>query len=176
MIEDLNFKNFKDLINNFEDFPKKGINFKNILPILENPKSHKYLISQMANSEIVRKAEAIIGIDARGFIFASGIALEAEKPLILARKPGKLPGELISKSYDLEYGSNSLSLQKSSLDKYNSYLIVDDLLATGGTVKCVSDILKDYQKSITGLSVVVVLKDLNGESQFNFPVESQVVF
>lgn len=172
-MENLNLKN---LINNYKDFPKKGINFKNILPILENPKSYKYLITEMAKSNILREAEAIIGIDARGFIFASGIALVSEKPLILARKPGKLPGELISKSYDLEYGKNSLSLQKSSIDKYNKYLIVDDLLATGGTVKCVSDILEENNKSVLGLSVVVMLKDLKGESKFNFPVDAQVVF
>ena len=96
--------------------------------------------------------------------------------MILARKPGKLPGELLEKKYNLEYGKNSLSIQKKALEKYNSYAIVDDLLATGGTVNCVSDILKNNDKKVLGLLVVVDLIKLQGRSKLNFPVESSVFF
>ena len=82
----------------------------------------------------------------------------------------------ISKSYNLEYGSNSLSIQEKSLCDHQTFFIIDDLLATGGTVKCVEDILNSKGKKISGLSVVIELKDLNAKSKFNFPVESQLIY
>tara|TARA_B100000123_G_scaffold197597_1_gene148103 strand:- start:98 stop:490 length:393 start_codon:yes stop_codon:yes gene_type:complete len=129
----------------------------------------------MADSKLIKESEAIISIDARGFIFGSAISLQASKPMIVARKPGKLPGETVSKKYSLEYGENSLSIQKRALEKYNSYTIVDDLLATGGTVNCVSDLLNNNNKKVVGLLVVVELNKLNGRSKFNFPVESSIL-
>ena len=92
--------------------------------------------------------------------------------MIVARKPGKLPGEILEENYSLEYGANSLSIQKKALQKYNSYAIVDDLLATGGTVNCVSKILKRNSKEVTGLLVVVELMKLDGRTKLNFPIES----
>ena len=94
--------------------------------------------------------------------------------MIVARKPGKLPGDIISKSYKLEYGENSLSIQRESLEKYNSYLIVDDLLATGGTVECVAKLIKKSEKTVNGLLTVVELVELAGRSKLDFPVESIV--
>ena len=96
--------------------------------------------------------------------------------MIVARKPGKLPGEIITEKYNLEYGENSLSIQKNSLKKYNFYAIVDDLLATGGTVDCVANLLKRNGKKILGLLTVVELVTLKGRSKFNFPVESSISF
>ena len=130
----------------------------------------------MSSSPILEKSEAIISIDARGFIFGSAIALQSSKPMIVARKPGKLPGEIVTEKYKLEYGENSLSIQKSSLMKYNSFAIVDDLLATGGTVNCVSELLNNNNKKVVGLLVVAELSNLNGKSRFNFPVESFISF
>ena len=152
----------KNLIADYPDFPKKGILFKDISPILQNPEAFEKVIETMANNPILKKADAIIAIDARGFIFGSAISFFLSKPMIMARKPGKLPGDLISESYDLEYGSNSLSLQKHVLDKFESFAIVDDLLATGGTAKCVLEILMKFNKKIEGLSVLIELKDLKG--------------
>ncbi len=167
---------FKDYIKNYPDFPKKGINFKDILPILEEPKIFKNLVTKMSSTSIINKSDALVAIDARGFLFGSAIAFNLSKPLILARKPGKLPGELLTKSYKLEYGENALSMQINSLRNFNTFAIIDDLLATGGTVKCVSDILTSRNKEIKGLSVVVELKDLDGRSKLNFPVDSQIKF
>ena len=129
----------------------------------------------MANNEILYKADAIVSIDARGFIFGTALSYELSKPVILARKPGKLPGELITKSYKLEYGSNSLSIQKDSIQKFKSFAIVDDLLATGGTVSCVSEILYEANKLVTGLSVFIELEKLNGRNNFIFNVDSQLI-
>ena len=168
-------KKLKDLIDTYKDFPKKGIEFKDVLGIMQEPKVFKEIIVMMSSSEIIKNAEAIISIDARGFIFGSAISLEASKPMIVARKPGKLPGELLKEDYSLEYGVNSLSVQKKSLKKYNSFAIVDDLLATGGTVDCVYKLLKGNHKKVTGLLVAVELIKLKGRLKLDFPVESSLV-
>ena len=141
-------KRIYELIDTYKDFPKKGIDFKDVLGIIQEPLVFKELILKMSASEIIENAEAIISIDARGFIFGSAISLQASKPMIVARKPGKLPGELFKEDYNLEYGKNSLYVQKKALQKYNSYAIVDDLLATGGTVNCVSKLLETNQKEV----------------------------
>ena len=167
-------KKFNDLIVTYKDFPKKGINFKDVLEIVQEPKVFRELILKMASSQMVENAEAIISIDARGFIFGAAISLQASKPMIVARKPGKLPGEIIEKNYNLEYGKNSLSIQKKALQKYNSFVIVDDLLATGGSVDCVSKILKSKNKEVAGLLVVVELIELKGRLRLDFPIESQI--
>ena len=169
-------KKLNELIQTYKNFPTTGIEFKDVLGIIQEPKIFKELIFKMSSSQIIKNADAIISIDARGFIFGSAIALKSSKPMIVARKPGKLPGEIVTEKYNLEYGENSLSIQKNSLRKYNSYAIVDDLLATGGTVECVANLLKRYDKKIFGLLTVVELVSLKGRSKFNFPVESSVSF
>ena len=169
-------KKLEDLISTYKDFPKKGINFKDVLEIVQEPEVFNELILKMSSSEILKNSDAIISIDARGFIFGAAIALQSSKPMIVARKPGKLPGEIVTEKYDLEYGENTLSIQKKSLKKYNSYVIVDDLLATGGTVNCVANLLKRKEKEILGLLTVVELVALKGRSKFNFPVESFISF
>ena len=130
----------------------------------------------MSTSSIFEHSDAIISIDARGFIFGAAIAIKFAKPMVLARKPNKLPGRVLQKSYQLEYGVNPLSIQESAIANFQSFVIVDDLLATGGTVKCVSDMLSEAGKDILGLSIVVELTSLNGKSNFYFPVESQITF
>ncbi len=169
-------KSLEELISTYKDYPKKGIYFKDVLGILQEPESFKKIIIEMSSSNIIKNANAIISIDARGFIFGSAISLQASKPMICARKPGKLPGELIHKTYNLEYGENSLSIQKKSLKRFKSFAIVDDLLATGGTVNCVSNLLESQDKEVVGLLVVVELKDLGGRSKFKFPVESLISY
>jgi adenine phosphoribosyltransferase len=165
-------KKLEDLILTYKDFPKKGIDFKDVLEILQYPEIFNDLILKMSSNEFLKNAEAIISIDARGFIFGSAVALQSSKPMIVARKPGKLPGHLLRREYDLEYGKNSLSIQRNALKKFSSFVIVDDLLATGGTVNCVSRLLQDQKKEILGLLTVVELNNLKGRSKFDFPVES----
>ena len=165
-------KKLEDLILTYKDFPKKGIDFKDVLVILQYPEIFRDIILKMSSNEFLKNAEAIISIDARGFIFGSAVALELSKPMIVARKPGKLPGHLLTREYDLEYGKNSLSIQRKALEKFNSFVIVDDLLATGGTVNCVSKLLRDQRKEILGLITVIELSKLRGRSKFDFPVKS----
>ena len=160
------------LISTYENYPKAGISFKDVIEIAQHPSIFRKVILEMATSKIIKEAEAIISIDARGFIFGSAISLQASIPMIVARKPGKLPGELVTKEYSLEYGENSLSIQKKALQKYNSFAIIDDLLATGGTVNCVSELLNNNNKKVVGLLVVVELIQLEGRSKMEFPVKS----
>jgi adenine phosphoribosyltransferase len=164
----------KEFIPTYNDFPKKGILFKDVLEIVQEPEIFREVIFKLSSSQIIKKSQAIISIDARGFIFGSAIALQSSKPMIFARKPGKLPGEVIKQNYELEYGENTLSIQKKALSKYSSFSIVDDLIATGGTVKCVANLLKREGKTISGLLTVVNIKELNGKDQLDFPVESLV--
>ena len=169
-------KKLEELISTYKDFPKKGIQFKDLLEIIQYPDIFQELILEMSSCNYVRDAEAIISIDARGFIFGSAVALKSSKPMLAARKPGKLPGELVTREYDLEYGKNSLSIQRNALKKFNSFVIIDDLLATGGTVNCVAELLKKEKKEITGVLTVVELVDLNARSNLDLPVQSLISF
>ena len=163
----------KSKLEDYPDFPKKGIVFKDICPILSSPDIFHELIENMSKRNIYKNAHAIVAIDARGFIFGSAIAYKIKKPLVLARKKYKLPGEVIAKNYGLEYGEDSLSLQLSSISNFKSFVIVDDLLASGGTAKCIIDLLKKQNKEIIGLNVVVELSKLKGRNFLDCPVISE---
>ena len=167
-------KKLETLIKTYDDFPKKGIAFKDVLEIIQDSEVFRELILKMSSNQVVKNSEAIISIDARGFIFGSAISFQTSKPMIVARKPGKLPGELIEEKYNLEYGKNSLSIQKEALKKFDSYAIVDDLLATGGTVDCVANLIKKSGKNISGLLTVVEIVSLKGRYRFDFPVETMI--
>ena len=168
-------KNLESLIKTYNDFPKKGIAFKDILGIMQDPEVFKELILKMSSNKVIKGSEAIISIEARGFIFGSAISLQTSKPMVVARKPGKLPGELINENYYLEYGKSTLSIQKESLKKFNSYVIIDDLLATGGPIECVANLIRKSGKEVIGSVTVVELVELNGRSRFDFPVESMLI-
>ncbi len=163
-------------IKDYPNFPKSGIIFKDILPILREPSIFNELIDEMASWYLFNDCEALIAVDARGFIFGSVIASKLCKPLVLAGKKGKLPGIVIEESYALEYGENTLCIQKDSIKNLDKFIIIDDLLATGGTISSINNILVSAKKKIIGLSVVVELNDLNGRQNFDFPVNSQITY
>ena len=165
-------KNLQSLIKTYDDFPKKGIAFKDVLGIIQDSEVFRELILKMSSHQVVRNSEAIIAIEARGFIFGSAISFHSSKPMIAARKPGKLPGELIQENYNLEYGKDTLSIQEVAIKKFSKYVIVDDLLATGGTAECVANLISKNGKKITGLSTVIELAELNGRERLKCPVES----
>ena len=169
-------KKLESLIKTYSDFPNKGIAFKDVLGIIQDPEVFRELIFKMSSDQIIRRSEAIISVEARGFIFGSAIAFQASKPIIFARKPGKLPGEVIQENYNLEYGKNSLSIQTESVKGFETFAIIYDLLARGGTVLCVDKILRSLGKDISGIAVVVELKDLNARSKIDCPIDSQVVY
>ena len=168
-------KEILEYISNYDDFPQKGTIFKDLLGILREPNIFRGLIDRMASSQEIQASDAIIAIEARGFIFGSAIAFHSGKPMIVARKPNKLPGKLLMKKYDLEYGSNILTIQKESIEKYKRFSVVDDVLATGGTAKCVSDLIISAGKEVVGYSMVVEIQSLNGRKKLTRPVNSQLL-
>ena len=127
-------KKLEDLIQTYENFPQSGIFFKDLLGILQDPKVFKELIYKMSDNQIIKKCDAIASIDARGFIFGSPISIFSSKPMVVLRKPGKLPGELITASYELEYGKNSLTIQKDSVKSFKSFDLIIKLSNLGITL------------------------------------------
>tara|TARA_Y100000589_G_scaffold224891_1_gene212419 strand:- start:96 stop:608 length:513 start_codon:yes stop_codon:yes gene_type:complete len=168
-------KEILDYITNYDDYPNKGIIFKDLLGILREPNIFRILIDRMASSKEIKNSDAILAVEARGFIFGSAIAFQSGKPMVVARKPNKLPGKLITRQYNLEYGTDSLSIQKNSIINYKKFNIIDDVLATGGTAKCISDLLLSVGKEIVGYSMVVELKSLKGREKLYAPVNSQLL-
>lgn len=128
-------------IRKVKDFPKKGILFYDITSILTNPKAFSYCIDRMIGEYRDRNIQAVAAIEARGFLFAAPFALKAGLPLILVRKKGKLPGETLSKTFELEYGQDEIQIHKADIPAGGNILIVDDLVATGGTLKAAAELL-----------------------------------
>ena len=150
-------------IKSYPDFPSKGILFRDISPLLAEPKGLRLLKEKFVDAIKPHAPDYIAGIDARGFLFCTLVAEHLELGALMIRKPGKLPGELIEKNYELEYGTNSLSVQKKDL-KDKSVVIVDDLLATGGSMKCSKELLESLGAKVVGGFVVIELKSLNAVS------------
>ena len=170
------FQDLKDSIRTVPDYPVQGVQFRDITTLLQKPHLFKKMIDAMTNQWKAYQIDAILSIESRGFIMAGALAYNLNTAFIPLRKPQKLPFKTHSVSYELEYGATDMHIHTDALDGHTNLLIIDDLLATGGTVNCVADILNSKGKIITGLSVVIELKDLNAKSKLNFPVESQVIY
>ena len=169
-------KNFKEFIESHKDFPHKGIIFRDTLKILQYPKIFNEIILKMCETEIIRSAEAILAIDARGFIFGTAISNKSIKPMVVARKEGKLPGKLIIKDYSLEYGNDRLCVQEEAIMPFKSFAIVDDLIATGGTINSAYQILRSKEKSVTGIITLVELNENIRKEKLNIPVKSFIKY
>ncbi|SJZ47287.1 adenine phosphoribosyltransferase [Mycoplasmopsis verecunda] len=150
-------------IKNVPDFPKKGIIFKDIAPLLNSPEAFNYVIDEM--SKYIADADIIVAPDARGFIFGTPVAYKTKKPFVMVRKAGKLPGNTIKQNYDLEYGNNTLEIQADVIKPGLKAVIVDDILATGGTTKAIIDLLRNQGITVTDLVVLFVIPGLDAESK-----------
>lgn len=154
--------NYKDHIATIPGFPKEGIIFRDITPLMLNGKVFKQAVQEMVQFAKIVGAEVIVGPEARGFIFGCPVAHELEIGFAPVRKPGKLPRETVTVSYELEYGSNELSLHKDAVKPGQRVLIIDDLLATGGTVKATIDIVRKLGGRVVGAAFLIELLDLKG--------------
>lgn len=152
----------KKFIRDIPDFPEKGIVFKDITPLLANPKAFNEAVNQFARFTKKSCAKKIVGIDSRGFIFGGAIAHKLKLPFIPVRKKGKLPYSTISQNYDLEYGTNTIEIHTDAIKKGEKVLIIDDLLATGGTAKAACDLVKKLGGEIAGIAFLVNLAFLKG--------------
>jgi adenine phosphoribosyltransferase len=164
-------------IRNVPDFPKPGIQFKDISTLLSDPAAFGYAVEAMEEcSEKLRYCK-IAAAESRGFIFGSAIARDTRKPLVMVRKPGKLPGETVSQSYELEYGQDSMEVTKESFEKGDRVLLVDDLLATGGTLEAMANLVEKCGAEVAGIVVLIELDKLCGrEILSKWNVESVVHF
>lgn len=154
--------NLKDYIKLVKDYPKEGILFRDITPLLQNGAAYKYATKQLYEFAKKLKPTIILGPEARGFIFGCPIANMLGIGFVPIRKPNKLPRETINISYDLEYEKNVLSIHKDAIKKGDRVLIVDDLLATGGTIKATIDLVENTGCVIVGCAFLIRLKELNG--------------
>ncbi|MCF8008997.1 MAG: adenine phosphoribosyltransferase [Halanaerobiales bacterium] len=154
--------NFNDYIRNIPDFPKEGILFKDITPLLKDKDAFHAVIDKMADKFKAKKIDYVVGIEARGFIVGTPIAYRLNRGFIPVRKPGKLPYDKISASYDLEYGSSELEIHSDAINKGDKILLVDDLLATGGTTKASIDLIEKLGGDIVGIVFLLELLDLEG--------------
>ena len=154
--------NLKKFVRSIPDYPKKGILFRDITSLIENTRAFNYALKKMY--KISKKIEhtKIAGIESRGFIFASALAYLNKKPLVLLRKKNKLPGKKISQKFKLEYGTDTIEVHKSSLNKKDKVIIVDDLIATGGTAEAAAKLVEMSNAKIAAFVFAINLFDLGG--------------
>ncbi|MBE7515425.1 MAG: adenine phosphoribosyltransferase [Chloracidobacterium sp.] len=157
----------QQLIREVPDFPKPGINFYDITTLLLDPRGLHMAIDALADAAGGKQADTVIGVESRGFIFGAPVAYKLGAGFVPVRKPKKLPAEKVSISYELEYGSDTLEMHKDAVGEGHRVLIVDDLLATGGTARAVVDLVESVGGVVAGLLFVCELNFLNGREKFN---------
>ncbi len=164
-------------IRNIPDFPQPGIQFKDITTVLQDGKLFAMCIDELTNDFKPGDVDAVVGIDARGFIFAAAAAYKLQCGFVPVRKKGKLPYQTYEQSYSLEYGSNTIAIHTDAVHKGSRVLLIDDLLATGGTAAAAADLLAKVGAQILECSFFIELKFLNGRDKLKgFPVRSLVTY
>tara|TARA_B100000965_G_scaffold324447_1_gene286405 strand:+ start:299 stop:814 length:516 start_codon:yes stop_codon:yes gene_type:complete len=156
----------KEYVRTILDYPVKGIKFRDITTLLQNAGHFKQVIDDMTKPWINEKIDAVLSIESRGFIMAGAIAYKLDSAFIPFRKPDKLPGETFKVSYTLEYGSTEMHVHKDALDGHKNLLIIDDLLATGGTAIAAVDLVNMFEnKNIVGAGFIINLPELKGDEK-----------
>lgn len=159
--------NIKTHIRNVKDFPKPGIMFRDITTLLKNPDAFNYTLIKLLSFAEDKKINKVVGIESRGFIFGSILAHKLNCGFIPVRKPGKLPADKVTISYSLEYGEDKLEMHKDAIQPGDKILVHDDLLATGGTMSAVCQLIEKLGGEIVQVSFIVELSFLNGRSKLN---------
>src|SRR5947208_16716424 len=155
----------KPLIREIPDFPKKGILFRDITPLLANPSGIALAVEMLANPFRGKNIDLVVGAESRGFIFGTAVACCLSAGFALVRKPGKLPHKKVSMTYELEYGTDTLEMHADSIVAGQRVLIVDDVLATGGTMKACCDMVNQLGGELVGVAVLIELPALAGRSK-----------
>ncbi|AXE61084.1 adenine phosphoribosyltransferase [[Mycoplasma] phocae] len=162
----------KKFIRTVKDFPEKGVKFKDISLLLANGEALHYTIDRMA--ELAEDADIIVGPDARGFLFGTPVAAKLSKPFIMVRKKGKLPGKVISCNYGLEYGKNILEIQCGLVKPGQKAVIIDDVLATGGTLEAITKLLRDQNVEILRIIVLMELEGFDARKRLPFDIQNLI--
>lgn len=158
-------KLIKRKIREIASWPKKGVNFKDITPLIGDARAFRKVIDELARPYFGKKIDKIVGIDARGFILAAALAYKLKAGIAIVRKKGKLPAKTISREYSLEYASNTIEIHKDSILAGEKVLLIDDVLATGGTMKATIDLVKKLKGKIIGVDFLIELTFLNGRKK-----------
>jgi len=167
----------KTYIRDIPDFPKKGIVFKDITPLLKSPEAFGFVIETWAARYASRKLDAVIGMESRGFIFAAPLAVRLKVPFIPVRKPGKLPAKTVRETYQLEYGTDSLEIHEDALAPGAKVLVLDDVLATGGTAEAVVHLVERVGARVEEASFLMELGFLKGRDKLkSVPVHSIITY
>ncbi|MFH1067337.1 MAG: adenine phosphoribosyltransferase [bacterium] len=167
----------KASVRDVPDFPQKGVLFRDITPILKDGQLFRLAISLLADRYRTCPVDAIVAIDARGFLFGGALAYCLGTGVVVVRKKGKLPCKTVSKSYDLEYGKNTIEMHSDSIHKGDKVVIIDDVLATGGTVAATIDLVRQLGGEILEVAVLIELNFLNGrEKLMPLPVFSAIQY
>lgn len=154
--------NLREFIRDIPDFPQKGILFRDITPLLKNKEAFEFAINEMCKPFKNENIDIVVGIEARGLIIAAPIAFNIKAGFVPIRKPGKLPWKTKRREYELEYGMAILEVHEDAIKKNDRVLIVDDVLATGGTAKATAELVKQLGGEVIGFDFLIELKDLNG--------------
>jgi adenine phosphoribosyltransferase len=164
-------------IRNIPDFPKPGILFRDVTTLIQNKSAFKKSIDLLAKKYKGKKIDKVVGVEARGFIFGAALAHKLGSGFVPVRKKGKLPYKTISATYELEYGTDTLEIHKDAITRGEKVLIIDDLLATGGTVNAVVELVKQLQGKIIGIGFIIELVDLHGRDKLkDYPLYSLIKF
>ncbi len=167
----------KRLIRNIPDFPKKGILFRDITTLIGRSEGFRKAVDELAQEYADKNIEFVVGIEARGFILGGAVAYRLGAGFVPVRKEGKLPYRTITATYELEYGKDTLALHEDSIRKGSRILIVDDLLATGGTASCVTKLVERLGGKIIGIIFLIELTDLKGRDKLkDYPVHSIIKY
>lgn len=167
----------KEKIRIVEGFPKEGISFKDITTLISDGEAFKYSVDKIVEHLKDKNIDLVVGPEARGFIFGVPVAYALGVGFVPVRKPGKLPGETVSVSYDLEYGTDVLELPKGTIKKGQRIAVVDDLLATGGTIEAVAKLVELAGGEVISMDFTIELTELNGRSKLeNYEVMSLVKY
>jgi adenine phosphoribosyltransferase len=167
----------EDYIRSIPDFPKAGILFRDITTLLKDKKAFKEAVNTLANKYKNKKIDVVVAVEARGFILGGAIAHKLNAGFVPVRKKGKLPYKTNSATYELEYGTDTLEMHQDAIKTNDNVLIVDDLLATGGTVKAVTDLVRQLQGKIVGIAFLIELTDLRGIDKLReYPVYSLIKY
>jgi adenine phosphoribosyltransferase len=155
----------KAKIRDVPDFPKQGIVFKDITPLLGDPQSFNMVINLLANRYVNQHIDRVVAIEARGFILGAALAYKLNSGLILVRKPGKLPADTLKAAYELEYGVDQLEIHRDALAPGSRVVLIDDVIATGGTSRAALDLIKELQCEVVELAFLIELCALNGRQR-----------
>ncbi|TLY03672.1 MAG: adenine phosphoribosyltransferase [Thaumarchaeota archaeon] len=169
----------RDIVTSYPDFPKPGILFRDINPVFKRNDALNHITDEFYRRYGRARVDVVAGIESRGFIIATALALKFGKGVVMVRKAGKLPGKTLKRSYDIEYGSATMELQQNAISKGENVLIADDLIATGGTAAAAAQLVEELGGKVAGFAFIIELSDMRGADRLRkmgYKVQSLVTY